>query len=269
MTIDNHPAALPVRLRPQPGETAESFVLRLAVANHLRPSYLRRHLTPGRRGMGSIDPGKLATASGRTTPVVLRMFPELAARRQPPRQPGLAAEQRKRKQRNDDTKRQLYATIRRDALAGLSGREIERKHHVGWRTVQAALGSPTPPVRKKYPARQRPRLMGLEPHIDALLATTPSAPVREIWERLLDEHHAAVTYESVRGYVASLRGPAPRPAQPVIGPVEPPVTADNTNAPTADNTNATTAGMHVCLRVTADPDTIVSQLTELALELNF
>ncbi|WAC91130.1 hypothetical protein [Mycobacterium sp. Aquia_213] len=32
-----------------------------------------------------------------------------------------------------------FAAIRRDARAGMSGRELQRHHGVGWRTVQAAL----------------------------------------------------------------------------------------------------------------------------------
>ncbi|MEV6099427.1 TniQ family protein [Nocardia sp. NPDC051981] len=74
---------LPIRLRPLRGETAESYVIRLAVANHLPPSYLRRLITPGRRGMGAIDPDKLAAVSARSTEVILRIFDELAARRRP------------------------------------------------------------------------------------------------------------------------------------------------------------------------------------------
>ncbi|MEV2221779.1 hypothetical protein AB0E01_18130 [Nocardia vinacea] len=106
-------------------------------------------------------------------------------------------------------------------VAQLGRREtIERKHGVGWHTVQAALKSPNPPARKKYPARTRPGLHGLEPHIDALLADKPTIPVREIWEHLLDEHQAAVTYEAVRGYLADRRGPTPRPPLPVTGNTE-------------------------------------------------
>jgi transposase len=34
---------------------------------------------------------------------------------------------------------ELYTAIRRDARAGMSGRELQRLYGVGWRTVQAAL----------------------------------------------------------------------------------------------------------------------------------
>jgi hypothetical protein len=41
----------------------------------------------------------------------------------------------------------LYAAIRRDCRAGMSEREIQRTHHVGWRTVKAALDSAWPAQR--------------------------------------------------------------------------------------------------------------------------
>jgi hypothetical protein len=44
---------------------------------------------------------------------------------------------------------ELYAAIRRDARAGVSGRELQRKHGVGWRTVQAAIASAWPQQRAR------------------------------------------------------------------------------------------------------------------------
>jgi hypothetical protein len=252
VTTSNHLAPLPIQLRPHSGETAESFVVRLALANHLKPSYLRRYITPGRQGMGAIDTDKLAIVIARTPPVVRHLFPELAAREKPPRRPGVTAERRKRKQHNDNTKRLVYAAIRRDAAAGKSARAIERKHGVGWRTVHSALESPNPPARKKYPARERPTLDGLIAHIDALLAATPAISAREVWESLLDEHHVAVTYQSVSSYLRTRRGPAPRPPLPVTGEVEIPtvMTAPRSRIPSSNST-----------------DPISTQLIEMTLEM--
>lgn len=36
---------------------------------------------------------------------------------------------------------ELHAAIHRDSRAGVSGREIERRYMVGWRTVKQALSS--------------------------------------------------------------------------------------------------------------------------------
>ncbi|MFF2554391.1 TniQ family protein [Nocardia sp. NPDC058058] len=209
MTLSADTAPLPIRLRPEPGETAESFVVRLAIANHLRPSYLRRHLTPGRQGTGCIEPAKLAAVSGRTPQVLLRMFPELAERRCPKRQ-GTTQARREAKQRNDSIKHALYVIIRRDADKGLSGREIQRKHNVGYRTVRAALTLDTPPPRKKYRARERTSLQHLVPDIAAILEAMPDATVQDIWNQLLDQHHAEVSYSALRHYLTDLRGPSPQ-----------------------------------------------------------
>ncbi|WP_280468908.1 TniQ family protein [Nocardia cyriacigeorgica] len=208
MTPGTAAAPLPVHLRPEPGETAESFVIRMAIANHLRPSYLRRYLTPGRYGTGCIEPAKLAAVSGRTLPALMRMFPELAERRRPKRQ-GTTQARREAKQRNESIKQALYVIIRRDADKGLSGREIQRKHNVGYRTVRAALTLETPPPRENYRARERTSIQPLAPHIAAILEATPDATVQDVWNQLLDQHHAEISYSSLRHYLAELRGFSP------------------------------------------------------------
>jgi hypothetical protein len=50
----------PLRFRPKPrqGETIDAYVRRLAAANHLRFSYLRRYL--GKRSYGLVDAARLA-----------------------------------------------------------------------------------------------------------------------------------------------------------------------------------------------------------------
>jgi hypothetical protein len=73
---------------------------------------------------------------------------------------------------------ELYAAIRRDARAGLSGRALERKHRVGWRTVRQALASAWPEQRKSYP----PQASKLDPYkgvIDAILRADLDAPRKQ------------------------------------------------------------------------------------------
>ncbi|MFC9898408.1 hypothetical protein ACFVMC_32355 [Nocardia sp. NPDC127579] len=72
----------------------------------------------------------------------MRMFPELAERRRT-KQQGITQARREAKQRNESIKQTLYVNIRRDADKGLSGREIQRKHNVGYRPIRAAL-TPAP-----------------------------------------------------------------------------------------------------------------------------
>ena len=52
------------------GETADDYVWRLAAANHLPVSYLRRY--PGRPSYGPVDPVRLAAVTGRELPAILR-----------------------------------------------------------------------------------------------------------------------------------------------------------------------------------------------------
>ena len=189
---------LPFRPRPSRGETADDYVRRLATANHLRYSYLRRYL--GRRSYGPVDPARLATLTGRDLPAILRALPELAP------QPGPPARRYTREniQRNHDAKREKYAAIRRDVEDGMSERAIERKHHVGRRTIIKALASAEPPERKKI--HREPVALGqLHGHIDAMLRGKPDITIAAIWERLVDRHDAAVAYPTLRTYVASRR----------------------------------------------------------------
>jgi hypothetical protein len=72
-------------------------------------------------------------------------------------------------------KQERYAVIRRDFDAGMSERAIERRHHVGRRTIIKALNSADPPARKKI-HREPAALNGLHPHIDAMIDAAPLSP---------------------------------------------------------------------------------------------
>lgn len=109
------------------------------------------------------------------------------------------------------SKVELYAAIRRDARAGVSGRALERKYRVGWRTVRAALALAWPEPRKSYPRRASK----LDPYtglIDTILRADLDAPrkqrhtAKRIFDRLVAEQGMRdVSYRSVRGYVAQRR----------------------------------------------------------------
>lgn len=109
------------------------------------------------------------------------------------------------------SKVELYAAIRRDARTGLSGRAIQRKHGVTWRTVSKALTSAWPEARKQYPPRAS-KLDPYKPVIDAILRVDLDAPrkqrhtVKRIFDRLIEEHGMVdVSYQVVRAYVAARR----------------------------------------------------------------
>lgn len=106
------------------------------------------------------------------------------------------------------SKVELYAAIRRDARAGMSGRALERKYHVGRRTVVKALASAWPTPRKKPPPRPS-KLDPFAPVIDDILRADLDAPgkqrhtVKRIFDRLIEEHSMVdVSYQVVRAYVA-------------------------------------------------------------------
>jgi transposase len=109
------------------------------------------------------------------------------------------------------SKVELYAAIRRDSRAGMSGRALEHKYGVGRRTVAKALASAWPEPRKPLPPRAT-RLDAYLPVIDQMLRVDLDAPrkqrhtVKRIFDRLVAEHGAVgVSYGMVRGYVARRR----------------------------------------------------------------
>lgn len=107
----------------------------------------------------------------------------------------------------NQSKAQLYAAIRRDSRAGMSGRDLQAKYNVGYRTVNAALTSAFPEKCKEYPARAS-KLDPFKPFIDEMLRTNLDAPrkqrhtIKRIYARLIDEHGMEdVSYQRVRDYV--------------------------------------------------------------------
>jgi hypothetical protein len=79
----------------------------------------------------------------------------------------------------------------------MSGRAIERTHHVGRRTIIKALDSPDPPARKKI-HREPTALNGLRHHINAMIGADPQIATATIWQRLADEHGTIVAYYTLR-----------------------------------------------------------------------
>jgi hypothetical protein len=193
-------APLPVPVRPRHGETAASYIRRLARANHLRPSYLRSiACRPPHRG---IQAGRLAALSGRTVRALEHTLAGLCQPAgsgppkilKPPRKP--AGEQPP-----------AFNAIRRDAAADAAApvRRLAARHRVSARTVLQALTPPGSGDRDHRPQWPAPVLAPLRPLIDTWLAEEPGLPAYQIWERLLDEHDAEISYLSVNAYVTRCR----------------------------------------------------------------
>jgi hypothetical protein len=196
---------LPLRPRPWHAETADSYLRRLAAANHLRFTYLRRYVATPRGSYGLIDPDQLAVLAGRSPDAILRAFPELARAAPKPR---TRRHTREEAEQNQAARREKYAAIRRDAGNGLSRRAIISSWHVGRRTVALALASAEPPERKKI-HREPTALNGLHAHINAMIDDNPTIGTSAIWQRLADDHGATVAYYTLRAYVVSRRAAKP------------------------------------------------------------
>jgi hypothetical protein len=192
---------LPIRPRPAAGEPVSSYVRRLARANHLRPSYLHGCLAGPPDYLRAISPERLAILSGRTVTVMERTLTGLARPgRDAPGHPS------RRVTRAAD-KPGLFAAIRRDAQDGHSIRALAARHQVHRRTIRQALAGPVPPPRKT--PQRTSALDRLHDPIMAMLTAEPGLPVRQAWERLLDEHDVGVSYATVRDYVMRLRAGTP------------------------------------------------------------
>ena len=204
---------LPVRPRPHRGETADSYLRRLAAANHLRFSYLRQYLAVPRGSYGPIDPRQMAVLAGREPHAILRAFPELIpsaprpGTRRGPREESRRHQEEAARRKREAATREKYAAIRRDADNGMTQRTIMSRHHVGRRTIALALASAEPPGRKKI-HREPAALNGLHPHIDAMIDKDPTIGTAAIWQRLADDHEATVAYYTLRTYVVSRRDTA-------------------------------------------------------------
>ena len=209
---------LPRQIRPRPGETVGSFVDRLARANHLRPSHLRRFLrnNPNTPYGGSTNPARLAALTGRKPAILSRAFqpPTLGRPTTPIRR---LTNKRHRRQRE---KPELFAEIRDAANEpDISIRALASRFQVHRRTIRQALTAPTPQTRKK-PVRQSHALNGLLQHIDAILHADPDIPAGHIWERLIDEHHATMSYSTLRTHIARQRRNQQHPSDPQPGQVQ-------------------------------------------------
>lgn len=106
---------------------------------------------------------------------------------------------------------ELFARIRRDArVKGFSIRALAREHHVSRRTVRQALATAEPPSRR-IPARTAPKLDRIRAVIDQMLTADLDAPRKQrhtaqrIFDRLVDEHQAVISYSTVRQYVKARR----------------------------------------------------------------
>lgn len=192
------PPPLPVRVRPAAGETTESYIRRLARANHLRPSLLQVYVRNPDVPTGAIRLRRLAAVSGSTLTALARALTGLPPVGEPHRPPPSPAEsQAPRKAR-------LFGIIRDDAARGMSIRQIADRHQVHRRMVRQALAAPDGPPPRKQAARPA---RVTDPIRDVLddLADKPRTTIWEIWTTVIDEHDSDASYAAVRDYIRRRR----------------------------------------------------------------
>ena len=108
------------------------------------------------------------------------------------------------------SKVELYERIRKEHDAGVSIRELSRRHRVHRRDVRAAIADPQPAARK-VAVRERPALGPHEEVVRQWLRDDRSAPrkqrhtARRVWQRLVEEKHVGVAESTVRALVAELK----------------------------------------------------------------
>jgi hypothetical protein len=187
-------------------DTAESYIRRLAQANHLRPSLLQVYVRNPDVPTGAIRLRRLAAVSGSTRTALAFALTGLtpASQRQLP-PPSPAEPQAARKAR-------LFGVIRDDAARGMSIRQIAGRHHIHRRMVRQALADPTGPPPRKRGTRPAPAIGPIQDVLDKL-AGEPLT-VWEIWTTVTDEHDSDASYAAIRDYIRTRRlagqlGPPP------------------------------------------------------------
>ncbi|MFF8619307.1 MULTISPECIES: TniQ family protein [unclassified Streptomyces] len=184
---------LPIQVRPRPGEPTDSYIRRLAHANHLKPSYLHGLLTGSPNWFGQPRLERLAALAGRPSELLERVLADA----RPPRRQRKRAPNPVSPKKID--KKELYRRIRRDAeQEALSMRALEKRHNVSWRTVRAALDGPEPRPRKPLP--RRPTAIDPVQHLVDPMVEAGHRPT-EIWAKLMDEHETSISYGVIRRYV--------------------------------------------------------------------
>ena len=202
----DRPALLPIQVPPRLGETTDSYIRRLARANHLKPSYLHRFLCGPPFWFGKPSLSRLAAVSGRPRHSLERALADVASprRRNKPnvRYPSTVplADHPDLALRIHETAQSGTATIR----------DLSRRHQLPSRTIRAILEMPAPstyrsrkgpktgqPARRPAPAiNDSTRTL-----IDAMLGQR--LDLREIWNRLMDDHDVSVSYSSINVYFRS------------------------------------------------------------------
>ncbi|MEV6537057.1 hypothetical protein AB0M86_47205 [Streptomyces sp. NPDC051639] len=189
-----HLPPLPVAVRPRVGETTDSYIRRLARANHLRPSYLHGYLCGPPFWFGKPLLERLADVAGRSPQALERALADASSprgRSKPnPRYPSKDL---------FPGRGELFLLICEDARDGtMTIRALAERHQVPQWAVRLALDTARP-VDRDLKFRTDPVMAPLIRLVDDMLARGIRG--RAIWAELMDEHGYSVSYSSLLYYV--------------------------------------------------------------------
>ncbi|MFE2494370.1 hypothetical protein ACFXKS_29350 [Streptomyces scopuliridis] len=199
-------ARLPVQIAPRLGEETDSFIRRLARANHLKPSYLHGYLCGPPFWFGKPLLDRLADAAGRSPEVLERALADASSPRRRakpnPRYPGKEL---------FPGRGELTYLISDDARDGtMTVRALAERYEVPQRTIRLVLDTARPTDRDvKF--RKNPVMVPVIRLVDDML--TRGVRGRAIWAELMDEHDYSVSYSSLLYYVHRGRHMKPYPQQ--------------------------------------------------------
>ncbi|MGW4889710.1 hypothetical protein [Streptomyces murinus] len=192
----SHLARLPVQVMPRLGEGTDSFVRRLARANHLKPSYLHGILCGPPLWFGKPRVERLADVTGRTvTNLEQALFDVRTARRRYRTGPGGS--------RLRLSQEGLYMRIQNAARdEGLTVRDLAARYRIPDQVIRNTLLH-NRPLARDLPARQGPVTRPIEPLIDSMMDAGCGA--RQIWTALMDEHGTSVSLGTLSRYMSKRR----------------------------------------------------------------
>ncbi|MFF3726932.1 hypothetical protein ACFYYM_31710 [Streptomyces erythrochromogenes] len=183
-------AKLPVNVRPQLGETIDSYIRRLARANHLKPSYLHCFLCGPPFWQGKPHIERLAAVSGRSAEVLQNALSDATSPRDRVK-PNPGSLRHHRHEALNRHGADLAVLIQHDALdASMPIRVISEEWEVPKWLVRRVL---TPSIFPELSTRRRRNALDTETKklVTDLIAKGMGAT--EIWTELMDTHSVSTS----------------------------------------------------------------------------
>ncbi|MFH9072553.1 TniQ family protein [Streptomyces alboflavus] len=185
------PSRLPMTLRPRLGESTDSYIRRLARANHLTPSYLHGFLCGPPTWFGKPRLTRLAATTGHPAAALQHALADASSPRHRRKPAPAHAEW------PEEVTRRLRS-VRDDAAHGLPLPILAARHGLDRRMVRLALTRDLPRTRSG-PRPPGTVLTPLKAVIDPM-ADHGCRP-REIWTRLMNDYDTSVSLSTIILYL--------------------------------------------------------------------